>query len=392
MTTLPTYNSIAKPKKKRILFIQHTLDGGGAEKILVDILNRFDYDRYDVTLLLIEERGVYLDSIPSQVHLKSIYDRKQRLFPKWFQNRFTHPFLPAWDKLEKLKLRLSVGTGKKYDCVISFLEGKSLYYHQFALGRRNITWVHCDLQKFHWTENYFGSTDNELKAYQQMDEIVWVSNQAKLSFEELFNTKFRGRTIYNLIDREFIKKRAAQSEVDDRKSQFVLCTAGRLSAEKRQDRLIRVTGLLVNRFNLDAETWILGFGNEETKLRELASQLGIEDRIKFLGFQKNPYPYIKAADTFVLTSDTEAYSLVVAEALCLGKPVVSTAITGPTELLVNDSGILTELNDEDIASQINRLLTDKEIYDHYCRKATERSAIFDPEATMKQIYAIIDGE
>lgn len=377
--------------KKRILIIQQNLCGGGAEKVLSDILNRFDYNRYDVTLLLIREEGVYLETVPTNVKIKSIYGRDNRMFPRWFYNRFSSPFLPSVKKIELLKLWFTIGSGKKYDCVISFLEGWSLSFHSHCLGKRNISWVHVDLKAMHWTKKFFETTEKERLAYEKMDEIVWVSKQAKDSFQELFDTKFPGKVIYNLIECKKIRENANEEIDNIRNSQYVLCNIGRMSSQKRQDRLVRIVNILINQFNLDVEVWILGEGEKKDEIIQLSQLLGIEDKVKLLGFRKNPYPYVKAADAFVMTSDTEGLPLVVCESLCLGKPVVSTAITGPSELLADDSGILTSLDEEEIASKIYQLLTDKELHNHYCRKAVVRSAIFDPEATMQQIYALIDG-
>lgn len=83
--------------------------------------------------------------------------------------------------------------------------------------------------------------------------------------------------------------------------------------------------------------------------------------------------------------------MVVAEALCLGKPVISTAVTGPTELLAEDSGILTGHSPEEIASAIHRMATEPGLMEHYARKAGERSAIFQPERTMREVYSFIEG-
>lgn len=86
---------------------------------------------------------------------------------------------------------------------------------------------------------------------------------------------------------------------------------------------------------------------------EITRRIAFRKEIHLLGFQENPYPYIRKADVFVLTSDMEGFSLVVCEALCLGVPVISTAVTGPVELLSDQYGIITELSAEAVASSIN---------------------------------------
>jgi glycosyltransferase involved in cell wall biosynthesis len=112
--------------------------------------------------------------------------------------------------------------------------------------------------------------------------------------------------------------------------------------------------------------------------------------VKFLGFQTNPYSYLKASDMFLLTSDTEGYPLVVCEAMCLGKPIVSTNITGPDELLANGVGVLTSFEVSDIADRVQQLAADADLRAHY-GEASRAEALcrFDVEAVMQQIYQIL---
>ena len=111
--------------------------------------------------------------------------------------------------------------------------------------------------------------------------------------------------------------------------------------------------------------------------------------VKFLGYQANPYPYIKVSDIFVLTSDTEGYPTVVCEALCLGKPVISTNITGSDELLANGIGILTGFEPDAIAEQIGRLIQSRELCSHYAHLAAQRGQQFQPQDVMAQIYSLL---
>ena len=123
---------------KKILFIHQNLQGGGAEKVLLDILNNFDYTTYDVTLLLFEGTGVYKDQVDSRVKIINLlsareiatlgYLKKSNL---WFiVNRFLRT---------KINKSLHDNT---YDTIISFMEGVSIKCHSFIVNRakRNISW------------------------------------------------------------------------------------------------------------------------------------------------------------------------------------------------------------------------------------------------------------
>ena len=75
-------------------------------------------------------------------------------------------------------------------------------YHSFILkqGIRHLSWVHVDLFNFHWTKRYFKSNKHEKKCYELMDDVIFVSNDAKNKFQQLFNVTTSTKVIYNLID------------------------------------------------------------------------------------------------------------------------------------------------------------------------------------------------
>lgn len=368
--------------KKQILFIMPTMEGGGAEKVLHDVFRWFDFNRYDVSLLLMRRNGVYYGNIPKQVKIYALedFDRKP---PKYIVNRFT---LPLWEKYRLSKI-LPPG---KFDAIISFMEGEAVYYHQFLLnkGRKNVSWVHIDLYTNHWTRRFFHSEAEERSIYEKMDCTVFVSRQAKDQFEKLFGREFPSRVIYNIIDKRNIRRQAKEPIDVAKKSTITICNIGRLSPQKRQDRLIEAIAILNQEMGIDSEAWILGKGDLEPALRKQAHDLSIADKISFLGFRKNPYPYLRQSDCFVLSSDSEGFSLVVAEALCLGKPVVSTRCAGPVELLEQQSGMLAGFSSRELAEAIARLFESRDVTEKYAANAFRRSEIFDPEETMSQIYSL----
>ena len=368
--------------KKEILFIIPTMRGAGAEKALLNILNRFDSEKYNVSLLLFNNKGELYDAIPSNIKKYHLYSKNKPLF-LLIENRFTRNLF--W------RLRsLTLNPFKKFDAVISFLEGEALLAHNLLLNRRNkdITWVHTNLITNHWTKNVFKDYRKELGAYKKMDEIIFVSNDAQRAFNELFETDIESKVIYNIIDRDDIIEKAKEECPIKRGSKFVISNVGRLTKQKRQDRLIEAIAILNHKYGVDAECWILGQGELEDRLKQHAKDLNIEDKIKFLGFQANPYSFVKESDIFMLSSDTEGYPLVVCEALCLGKPIVSTNITGPNEILTDGGGILTELSAESLAEAANNLLTDPELLKKKQTEATMKSQSFSSEEIMNQIYSL----
>ena len=369
-------------KVKQILIIQESAKGGGAEKVLTDLLQHFDRSRYNVTLLLINAYGPHLSEIPAGIKLLCINKQAPGLFVRCL-NRFI--FLR--DALFRHRIKQAV-KNKRYDAIISFMEGPAAKAHSFIMDHavKNISWVHTNLMTNHWSAFIYRNLDEEKAVYNRMDNIVFVSYGAKDAFAKLFGITETLKVIYNIIDYQMINEKAAESV--PQKTKFTICNVGRLIEQKRQDRLVEIAKILKDR-GFEFAVLILGEGRLASKLKELANDLGVNDVVKFLGYQANPYPYIKNSDVFVLTSDVEGYPTVVCEALCLGRPVISTNITGSDELLANGVGILTGFESQDIADSVSLLIQSKDSWAHYAHLSALRGQQFQPHDIMAQIYSLL---
>jgi len=358
------------------------LPGGGAEKVLIDILCRFDYRKYNVTMLLMQKTGVYLLAVPPEVKVLSLFKHNKKL------PNFTY-YRRLRKTIRRLLVLLELPLFARYDTIVSFLEGETLFYHSLIAfkAKRNITWVHTDLKQYHWSRTFFWDDNEEKSAYLKMDAVVCVSNKAKSSLSSLFPELTGLKTIYNIIDTEQIRDKARQAIDIVKPDGFLLCASGRLVNQKRFDRFIDVINLLHERGH-NVHGWILGTGDLKDSLEHKAAKSGL---VKLLGFKQNPMPYMYMADALMITSDVEGFSLVCAEALSLGKPVVSTKCTGPEELLKGDAGILTDFSVESMANAVERLIINPEIRKKYEAAALARANMFNPNDTMSQIYAVIDG-
>lgn len=370
---------------KRILIIQESLNGGGAENVLTELINNIDYNRVDVTLLLINYNGIYTKLINSKIKKLYIYKHQRPLFKRIL----AHTTLI--DCIEKQEIKKIIKE-KEFDVIISFMEGITLKYHSYILNHAplNITWIHSNLIINSWSSKAFHSSEKELNCYNLMNKIIFVSEQAKEAFNKKFQTTCRDQQIlYNIINRNKIQLLSNEKVVN--KHKFTICNVARLAAIKKQDRLIKAIKIVKDK-GCDVELWILGIGDELNNLKKLVSKLSLTNTVQFKGFQTNPYPYIKASDIFVLSSDTEGYPTVICEALCLGKPIISTKITGCTELLGNNEyGVLTELNEQAIADAIYELYNSKEKMLFLQQKAIERSKCFSIGNTMNEFYNIIEA-
>lgn len=108
--------------------------------------------------------------------------------------------------------------------------------------------------------------------------------------------------------------------------------------------------------------------------------------MQFLGFKKNPFPYVKNADMMFSCSGYEGFCLVICEAMCLGVPVVSTKTAGPIEILDNDKyGLLADHNDESMYQTVKRMVLDKRLRSYYSKIGRERVLDFSVKKAIRQI-------
>ena len=375
---------------KKVLFIIPDLPSGGAEKVLIDIFRNFDYSAYEVTLLLKYRQGVYLTDIPSEVRFKTMFGPSNIWIERWHRllNIF-HCYHIYHSIVHKLVLLFTL-RGLKFDTIVSFMEGEAVRLHSYIMDKatNNVSWVHIDLKTKHWTQVFFKSDDQEKTIYEKMDKIVFVSQEAKKKFLELFNVNSeKCKVQYNLIDATTIQMLANSMSVN--KDKLTICMVGRLNPQKRYERALYVVKRL-KADGLDFVLWILGEGNLENQLRTLIGELDIEDCVQLIGFVKPSYAYMKAADIYWNTSDAEGYPLVVCEALCLGLPVVATSICGTKEILGNGQyGCLTLEDEDDIYMKMKEMLVSEHLRQEYAAQALEGASCFDSQKVMNEIYQIL---
>lgn len=368
---------------KSILIIHGNLGGGGAERVLIDILNSFDTSRYNVDFLLILNKGIYIKDIPSKINfLGSIY-HSERPFWKWFIARLHCGII-----FERGEIRKKVT--KRYDTIISFMENGPFKYHSLITDKaeKNITWVHTDLLNNHYSKYSFLGNHDEARAYNKMDKIVFVSENARTNFRKLFHiNEEKLKVIHNPIDVRRILSMCNEFEVH--KDKFTISMVGRFCPQKRYDRFIHAVNILINK-GCDLTVNILGAGELESEMRDLVKSLKISQYVNFLGFQSNPYPYIKKSDVLCLSSDAEGYPTVICESMVLGTAVVATDIVGSRELLdKNKYGLLSELSSESLAENLFKFYSNSDLLNTYKRLALHRSESFSISKTMNEIYSVI---
>lgn len=372
-------------EKKHILLIMAHLEGAGAEKACIDLLKNFDKKRYRITLLLIYNQGTFLSEVPGEIEIVPLYDRIPR---KWHEK-----LLKRFPEIRNRGIRGRLGRvvgDEKYDAIISYCEGLPVIAHSFLLehGQRNLTWVHCDMLKYPWTRRYFMDSEEERRMYSRMDRIIFVSDEAASAFEKKYGIEGKSMVIPNVIDRESIIRRSEEMKME--KPKFTVINIGRLVPVKNHMRLIDMMSILKNR-NLDVQLRIVGEGPLLGRLREYAKRKEVSDNVQFLGFQTNPYPYLKASDVYVMSSDAEGYSLTVSEAICLGIPVVSTPVARVKALKSSGAAEIVDFSATSMADAVERFVIMPDRLAEFSRNALRYRERFRPETVMERIYACLSN-
>lgn len=382
-------------RKKKILFLIHTLQVGGAEKVLIDLVNNLDKTKFDITVMTVINTGAFRNNLNSNIKYKTIInipflnknsDKKG--------NKKSGNLLSNGSKIKKILANLyrmmwkfidcskihKKYIGNMYDVEISFLEGipAKIIAASNNKNSHKIAWIHVDLQEERKSEKFFRNAHNEKETYGKFDKIVGVSKVVAEQFINKFSYKETNKVIviHNPIDVKNILEKSKEKVDDIQKNKFTLCTVGRLSVQKGYDRLLEIVDR-INQEKIEFDLWIIGVGPEERKLKEYIENKKIKN-VKLLGYKENPYKYIKKADLFVCSSRAEGFSTVVSEATVLEKPVIATECAGMKEIFGdnNEYGMVVDNTTEALYEGLRKLLIDKKLLDEYRKKIINRKDIF----------------
>ncbi|ETJ20214.1 hypothetical protein Q604_UNBC18432G0004 [human gut metagenome] len=226
--------------------------------------------------------------------------------------------------------------------------------------------------------------------YDKYDLIVGVSKAVCKSFYELFGMKDKLRLQYNVIDTQNIRKQSNEYiDMDIKEDRIKLISVGRLNKVKGYDRLLKVCKKLKeNKFTF--ELWIVGEGEERNNLQEYIEKNDLKEYVKLLGFQDNPYKYISKSDIFVCSSRVEGYSLVLAEAIILQKPIVAAKSEAFNEIFGNsECGLITENSEAGLYNGISKLMQDRELLEKYRQESIKRSEYFNINKIIENIENVL---
>ena len=359
----------------RLLFLTEYADGGGAEKVLWNLVNQMDTNRFDITVRSIWPPKGEL-TVKPEIHYQPVFQKKNRVTEIIYRAeaaaRLTYP----------LHLR------NDYDVECAFLEfgPTKIIASSSNKHAKKLAWIHCDIAKIIRSRDSF--REKYAEWYRQYDQIVCVSQTVKQSFDWLSDDAFPSIVLHNYVNsQEVLRKSEEPLPFKPSNDTLILAAVGTLYPPKNYPRLLRTFARLQAESG-NLELWILGDGPDRESLEALSEQLGLSGAVRFCGFQKNPYPFMRQADLLVCSSNYEGFSTVITEGLILGKPIVTTECSGMRELLGDSEyGCITDNNDDAFYYGLRAVINDPQLRQSYAEKASLRGKSISGDAQLKRIEA-----
>ena len=364
----------------KVLFLIHNLGSGGAEKVLVNLVNNMDTAKNDITVATLFGGGVNEQFLSDKIKHYSV-------FPKMIRGNSYLMKLLSPRQLHKLCVK------EQYDVEIAYLEGPSSRVISGCPDKETklISWIHVEQHNMKKVAGSFRSEKEALSCYNRFDQVVCVSKFVKEDFTKILNYKKPVTVLYNTIESEKIRTSSLEpvSEMDS-PAEKKLIAVGTLKASKGYMRLLEIIRKLKEEHSI--HLYILGVGPLEKEMKKYINENNLNENVTLLGYKTNPYKYVAKSDLLVCASYAEGFSTAVSEALIVGTPVCTVNVSGMTELLGENSeyGLITDNSEQSLCQGIQTLIENDELLNHYAVQAAERGKMFETSMTVEAVEKMLD--
>ena len=396
-------------KKPRIIINMHYMALGGAERALLGLLNAIDTEKVDVDLFLNQHTGEFMPLIPKKInllpenkrykaletHIKEAFKdgcwgvASSRVLSKVVKYLYfkKHTDKKNDDGYISAKLTSNV----EYDLAISFLT-PHVNCLRNVRAKRKVAWIHTDYSNLKVTKNIV------LPFWKQYDNIISISTDVTRSFVETFpSLKDKIIEIENILSPTFVRQQANLFDVEEEmpvnnsdEKLIKLLTIGRFCHQKNFDNLPLIAKLLEELGCNNFKWYIIGFGADESLIRKIIADVGIQEHVIILGKKTNPYPYIKACDIYVQPSRYEGKSVTVREAQMLFKPVVVTNYpTALSQVKNGKDGVIVPMDNEGCAKGIAEFIQNKKLQESINKYLQAHD--YGNESEIEKVYKLLDA-
>lgn len=376
-------------RKKNILFVVDSLAAAGAEKSLLTFLSVLDKNRFEIDLQLFAYGGELERFLPPEVNLLPPLSYTQfakkrfcsqlltfdfdkilaRLKYSFFLRRYSFPFkrkhMEHSDKARFFWNSVSHCiplSSKQYDIAVAYAQNiPTLYVVDKVLADRKFAWINVTYILEGINYEYYKSY------YAHINNIVLVSDSAYNEFLNVYpKYKDKMSIIKDMLDATLIKRLSHEKqEKKYSEAEPALLTVARLNrSQKGYDITLEACRILKER-GVRFKWYAIGRGNYRQEIESFIVKHHLENYFILLGTTPNPYPYIKNSTLYVQTSRHEGYGLSIAEARILNRPVVTTEFDAVwAQMVQGENGLVVPQDPVAVADAIERLLNDKQLYDH----------------------------
>lgn len=361
---------------KKILFLIHDLGHGGAEKVLVNLVNNMDTEKFDITVMSLFGGGVNEQFLSDKVKYKACFKKE----------------IPGNSHLMKLLSPKQLHRWlikERYDIEISYLEGPCARIISGCTdsGIKLVSWIHIEQLTKKNACRAFRNYEESLACYKKFDKTICVSETVKRDYLGLYDLNSPVDVLFNTNESKQIvesSKNPAEELLDD--GFYRMIGVGKVVKNKGFDRLARIHKRL-REDGIPVHTYILGVGDKQNEIERYIKENELTDTFTFLGYQTNPYKYVAKCDLFVCSSYAEGFSTAATEALIVGTPVCTVEVSGMREMLGEDNeyGVVCENSEEGLYHGLKSLLSDPAKLSHYKEKAAIRGKSFSTENTVRAV-------
>ncbi|MEE1502709.1 MAG: glycosyltransferase [Acutalibacteraceae bacterium] len=362
--------------KKKIVFVAQALWIGGIETALVNLINKLDYNKYDVTCLITQNYLDMAERLTENCRL-IVADRsslvtftKPYKFEKLYKimeepqgaTRFRRLIWHILNILFKaLENHLYSGyikeqlKGEGFDTAVIYSDRVAEIAVKAINAKKFLMVYHHGAMRKEYHDRY---------GYKKSEKIIAVSDNIAQKLKE-FRKKYANKIVVvnNVIDINSIIEKSKEAIIEDGlfpENKFNIVSCGRLSPVKGLNFAVEAIAKLVREGHTDINWYIVGGGPIEKDIKKQIATHKMEEHIFMLGMKNNPYPYIKNCDLFIQPSLFEGYSLSIMEAKILGIPILATYAAAGNQIENGIDGFLCDTNTVSVYQNILKLYENRE--------------------------------
>ena len=392
--------------KKKVIFRSGSLRMGGLERVLIEVLQTIDKEKFDIYLVIDDDCGkenIFEKDIPKDIpyfflkpeklirETEKYKEKKKNIIYKLMYNLM----MEKENKVMYRNMQKILKDIGEIDVIVDFDAGASKYIEKLDI-KKKIVWIHNSIPNLKKKESKIKRFGKRLEKY---DRVVAICDEMKEEIEHIYpNLRGKVSRIYNPFNFERIEK-LMEDERELTKEQKKMQNEDYCIAISRLDNVQKDFLTLVRAYKFVKENgiqdklYIIGDGPSKEEIINEIKKLSLEENIKLIGLSKNPYIWLKNSKLFVHSSKYEGLPTVLIESLICNKMIISSNCpTGPKEILKNEScGKLFEVgNIKELGDYLIEFLANKNNRELYEKNVILRKEKFNKNKVIKEYEKLIE--